>query len=65
MRGLADIASTVPTIPSVRYTTFVDRLKDEKKSLEDRLNAVNNVLKSLEKTPEVANVVEALNKLGY
>ena len=65
MRGLAYIASTVPTIPSVGCTTFVDRLKDEKKSLEDRLNAVNNVLKSLEKDPEVANVVEVLNKLGY
>jgi hypothetical protein len=67
MRGLAETIGGQANcaMPSIRYTTFVDRLKDEKKNLEERLLAVNDVLKSLEKAPEVANVVEALNKLGY
>ncbi len=46
-------------------TTFTGRLQEEKQNLEKRLADVNMVLKSLEEAPEVAKVLEALNKLGF
>ena len=46
-------------------TTFQGRLQEEKENLERRLLDVNAVLESLKNAPEVANVLEALNKLGY
>ena len=46
-------------------TTFVGRLREEKENLERRLADVNAVLESLKNAPEVAKVLEALNKLGY
>ena len=46
-------------------TTFEGRLREEKENLEKRLMDVNAVLDALKNAPEVANVLEALNKLGY
>ena len=46
-------------------TTFEGRLREEKQKLEKRLMDVNAVLDALKNAPEVANVLEALNKLGY
>ena len=45
--------------------TFEGRLRREKKDIEERLENINAVLKSLEEAPEVAKVLEAINKLGY
>ena len=45
--------------------TFEDKLQQEKKQLEERLDSVNAVLKSLKEAPGVSKVLEALNKLGY
>ncbi len=49
----------------VTQTTFEGRLREEKERLEKRLENINEVLESLKNAPEVANVLEALNKLGY
>ena len=46
-------------------TTFEGRLREEKENLERRLADVNAVLTELEAAPQVAKVIEALNKLGY
>ena len=46
-------------------TTFEGQLREEKTQLEKRLADVNAVLEALAKAPEVKNVLEALNKLGY
>ena len=52
--------------PSVECRiTFEGRLREEKLQLEERLKNVNSVLESLKKAPQVAEVLEALNKLGY
>ena len=52
--------------PSVECRlTFEGRLREEKAQLEKRLTDVNAVLESLKKAPQVAEVLEALNKLGY
>ena len=53
-------------IPDVRTAiTFEGKLREEKQNLERRLADVNAVLEALEKAPQVAEVIEALNKLGY
>lgn len=67
MRGL-DVGCSAKQIGALdirTQTTFVGKLRDEKSELEKRLANVNAVLKSLEEAPEVAKVLEALNKLGY
>lgn len=68
MRGLErmqqETATPLGTLCNTR-SSFAGRLKEEKKQLEERLANINEVLKSLDKSPEVANVLEALNKLNY
>ena len=45
--------------------TFEGRLREEKNQLEERLKNVNAVLESLEKSPQILEVLEGLSKLGY
>ena len=67
MRGLGALTGgeKMPSMELRTQTTFVGRLREEKENLEKRLTDVNAVLKSLEDAPDVAKVLEALNKLGY
>lgn len=65
IRGLTRAIDELPMKEVRLQTTFIGRLKEEKRNLEGRLIDVNAVLKSLEEAPEIAKVLEALNKLGY
>ena len=68
MRGFNTGGVKEPNMGSLEVrtaTTFQGRLQEEKENLERRLADVNAVLESLKHAPEVANVLEALNKLGY
>lgn len=61
--GSIQCDSTLPICSS--QITFKDKIIQEKKQLEERLRNINAVLDALENAPEVLNVMEALNKLGY
>ena len=63
MRGLSEGGNQLmPTIEGCNTRmTFEGRLRDEKKNLEERLFNINAVLEKLEKAPEVASIIEALN----
>ncbi len=68
MRGLTGSIGSdykMPTMEIRTAITFEGRLREEKTNLEKRLVDVNAVLEALEKAPQVAKVIEALNKLGY
>ena len=55
----------MPSMEIRTAITFEGRLREEKQNLEKRLADVNAVLKALKEAPQVAEVIEALNKLGY
>ena len=55
----------MPSMEIRTATTFEGRLREEKQNLEKRLADINAVLKALKEAPQVAEVIEALNKLGY
>lgn len=57
--------SKMPLMEIRTAVTFEGRLWEEKENLEHRLKDINAVLEALEKAPQVASVLEALNKLGY
>lgn len=64
MGGMGEKTATM-ALECRTATTFEGKLREEKELLEKRLDNINAVLKSLKDAPEVAKVLEALNKLGY
>ncbi len=47
------------------HQTFEGRLREEKSILEARLDNINKALGLLEKNPDMAEMLEALQKLNY
>ena len=46
-------------------TSTTDRLKSEKERLEQRLEAVDHAIATLEANPEIQNALDAISKLGH
>ena len=67
LRGLGydNSGARMPSLEVRIATTFEGRLKEEKKNLEERLTDINKVLEAFKKAPQVTEIIEALNKLGY
>ena len=62
-RSLESKPSMIGCIPT--HQTFEGRLREEKETLESRLNNINKALELLEKNPNMAEMLEALQKLNY
>ena len=56
-RSVGAIDSAPPTVS--------ERLQREKKNLEERLANVNKAIDALDSSPEIAEAVDALSKLGH
>ena len=50
------------TAPAPTRESITERLKREKRYLEMRLQDINTALESLEKQPEIAQVINTLSK---
>jgi len=50
---------------AVRTPTVTERLQNEKKELELRLEAVNGLLDDLEANPETKSILDKLSQLGH
>lgn len=51
-------------VPTMARQTYRGNLEEQKENLEKRLADINAVLEALDKSPDVANVVEAINRLS-
>ena len=56
--------STLAESPLGRNMTFSERLFQQKKQLEERLQIVNEAIKAMEETPGIQNALDAISKVG-